>query len=548
MKLFGKMILVGLLAATAGGCFESHPGLVDVPREAAPTPDDGGFDPDVPDDRGARDDTDGGSDVREDARDDADDGADPPDVDVPDTGSDACDPGLECPNDPIDGPIGRTCLDDTECDPGLRCVMETSEVFDGEIYASWRGGYCLTVGTGDAACDPDVAETCPVGSTCLCLGTDPAGQRYFGCLDACSAASSAGVPWTANCDCRDGYDCSLVGEFCYPGCSNDRECCEIWHDGEGGAEDAVRQPSEVRFLAPSECTDTCDPCTFRCDRNGCPGGDCRIGDPCEHDSDCPANGRCIAEHFAEAAIGGICVLDRCDLVGRECPAGSGCGNLGLDDRLESLNPPFERPSYTCVAACTVGSRPGDAGFACRDAGALGVADRGDQACVPAGDWFWYDATSSDGYCWPGNFPGGDGPPGHACSLDTDCTSPLGLGRCMHLLGADPGICTSLCNERLGREGTCGGGDSTTGTATGVCLSRVCLPACDAPAGALGANGCPERAQGCYALDLFDSYAWFLDGASEPAGLCLPACSDDAWCSRMFAIPTTCDRATGTCTF
>ena len=140
-----------------------------------------------------------------------------------------------------------------------------------------------------------------ISSYIIYMGLDPAsGRQAYGCLDSCSVASSSGVPWTNNCDCRTGYECSLGGEFCVPGCSNDRECCEIWHDGDGGADDGMRQAGEITELPPEECTDSCDPCTFACVREGCPGGDCAIGDPCEHESDCPAHGRCLDEYsYAE---------------------------------------------------------------------------------------------------------------------------------------------------------------------------------------------------------------------------------------------------------
>ena len=198
---------------------------------------------------------------------------------------------------------------------------------------------------------------------------------------------------------------------------------------------------------------------------------------------------------------------------------------------------------TCAPA---GSGPGDPGYACRDAGGAGVADSGDHACVPVRDEFWYDGTVSDGFCWRGNFRGGTTPLGRACIYDRECVSPLGLGFCLDLVDASETFCVSLCNDRLGRAGACGGADPSSGIATGVCYSGLCLPACDRPGEALGANGCPEPGEACYSLTMFGSYVAVAEGATAPAGLCLPACYDDAWCAAAWATPTTCSPTSGVC--
>jgi len=456
---------------------------------------------------------------------------------------DPCGTGV-CPNDPVDGPVGMPCVDDTYCEPGFDCWTERVDVFNGEEYISWAGGYCLIWGFEDAGCDPDVTEDCPRGSACTSFGqNDETGQYAYGCVDSCSAASSAGVPWTNNCDCRDGYECSIGGEMCFPGCTNDRECCEVWHDGGGGAADGVRQAGEVTVLPASECTDTCDGCTYTCVREGCPSGDCHVGGPCVHESDCPANARCLDEfgYGADVFPGGVCIQDRCDLSGRECPLGTGCANLG------SPGDPF----YTCVIPCEAGTEPGDAGYPCRDVGTADVADAGDYACNPvfSAD-YWFDLTDDTGFCWPGNFGGGTTAFGGSCLEDNECWSPAGLGSCVSLSETPPLFCAASCNDALGQAGFCGGpeGDVDGEPATAVCFSGLCWESCANPNANLGATstGCTLDNMACYPTSMFGTYIYHGTNSATPAGLCFTPCTNNLWCADMWSIPTTCNVATGVC--
>ena len=75
--------------------------------------------------------------------------------------TDPCGTGV-CPNDPVDGPVGEPCLEDTDCEAGFDCWTERVDVFNGEEYISWAGGYCLVWGFEDAGCDPDRARG-PIG-------------------------------------------------------------------------------------------------------------------------------------------------------------------------------------------------------------------------------------------------------------------------------------------------------------------------------------------------------------------------------------------------
>lgn len=457
-----------------------------------------------------------------------------------------------CPNDPVDGPIGTPCLDNPDCMAGLTCFEESVDPFSGEEYIDNPGGYCVVSGYGSAGCDPDVPSSCPNGSKCLYFGENPTtGEAAYGCLDRCSAASSSGVPWTNNCDCRDGYECEISLEVCISGCNpeNERECCEIWHDGEGGAGDGARQRGEVTLLGPDRCTNTCDPCTYRCVNNGCPGGDCHIGDPCEHDADCPADSYCISEFRAcdnpeEFCYfpGGACFKARCDLEGRECPTGSGCTNLGSEDD----------PYIICVKPCEVGTQPGDEGFACRNTGDPGP-DPGDYACLPLfdPDADWLDGTTATGFCYyAGNFPGGTTLLGGECTQNSDCNSPFGLGACVDFLDTPPKFCTVYCNQPAAEAGACET-DDVVGTASGVCWSGVCFEACDHPNAPLGAanTGCTLDSMGCWPANPFieAGAAYVHTGETAPQGFCFPGCTSDAWCDELFGRSgINCDEATGVC--
>jgi cysteine-rich repeat protein len=432
-----------------------------------------------------------------------------------------------CPNDPTDGPAGAPCADVVDCEATFDCWAESISYYNSQAYISWAGGYCLPWGWGTAGCDPDNPASCPTGSACVYLGDNPTtGAQAYGCFDSCSVASSTGDPWDANCDCRDFYECALTGEFCIPGCSNDAECCEIWEDRNS---DQTRQPAEVTVV--EGCVRTCDMCKYSCTEEG--SATAEVGDPCEHESECPPMGRCLAERYYEDFIDGMCIQDRCDLVGRECPAGAGCSNLG------SSADPF----YTCVKPCTVGGEPGDTGFPCRDAGATGPS-AGDHACNPASEGFWFDATTDDGFCFPGNFPGGSVAFGGACTTDDQCVSPLGLGNCYSLIER-PGFCGAACNEGMAADGFCEIDPAAT-DATGVCFSGLCLEACDTPNGNLTENGCSSPTMACYPTTLFGTYVYVTTGKTAPAGLCFPACPNTAFCADMWTGGGTCNTTTGVC--
>jgi hypothetical protein len=464
-----------------------------------------------------------------DGRDDggrADDGAEA-EADV-----DPCGPP-GCVNDPVDGIVGGPCVEDSDCPTGTSCWPEDSAAFDGVQYFTWLGGYCAVLGWGGSTCDTYDPTTCPDGSVCVPFGQTPSGHNVSGCLDDCAVASSTGVPWTTNCDCRQGYQCHPVWQFCISGCTSDAECCEIWHDID---KDGTRNTGEVTRLGRDRCTDVCDPCTFACRRDGCPGGDCRIGGPCEHDSDCPPLSSCIDEFYTEGRFpGGLCIRERCDLVGRECPVGSGCGNLGS----------FYQSYRACLVPCPAGADPGAPGNPCRDVDPPGPS-LGDYACQPAADEaFWMDETVATGYCWAGSFPGGDRPLGATCLLDEECISPHGLGLCLSIPGF-PSECSAMCNAALAADGMCET-DPTSPVASGVCALGVCTPACSEPNGPLGANGCPSPTLACYLTAAVGRWVSARAGVARPEGFCFPSCISDVACEQLWGGERPmCNTVSGVC--
>lgn len=445
----------------------------------------------------------------------------------------------ECETIPSAGDIGSPCVSDSNCDHAASCWGQAEDVFNGELYVASPGGQCVLYGAGTEGCDPRVPATCPPGSRCVFLDTY-AGIEYFGCLDGCEIADSSGAPFDLNCGCREGYRCDMVKKVCVDGCSNDRECCERWWDLNANG---TREPEEV--VLKSGCTNYCDDIpagicqtTYACVNNGDLSG--YWSGPCEGDAWCPPDGRCMDEfHYRDVATGaprfpgGLCVKDACDLVGRGCgDYGGQCANLGL----------VTAPLWTCVGSCHFGRNPADADYECR------TLPGQEQACYPVEPEVWLDPPTDgvDGFCWPGNFPGGSHSVGAACSADADCFSPYGVGFCRNnQYPPSPSYCSAVCNRTAAEDYSICGGDDGTGTASGVCLGDTCFESCDTPGGMLGANGCTLPGMACYMIHLFSDV--YKDGASAlPAGACLPACLGDAWCEEAFGMVMLCDAASGIC--
>jgi hypothetical protein len=371
-----------------------------------------------------------------------------------------------------------------------------------------------------AGCDPDDPSACPAGSRCVHLGLARC-SGTFACMDACAPADPGGVPYGFNACCREGYRCDPGLGVCVPGCSNDRECCEAWHDADG---DALRGEGEV--LLASGCGLSCSPDTY-----GCTGpGAGTYASACTFDSDCPEGATCLPEWcpapFGGPFEGGLCVRERCDLVGVDCAPGAGaCVQMGGPGD----------PLPACMAACVTAATG-----ACRDG----------YACRPAcaGDWVGpAPAGGEDGFCWPAN--GSSAPPEtlyEECTSDAACHSPLGLGICLAVAGQ--ARCSVRCNDSLARaSGVCGGAASPGGLPAGACWQCACRRVCDDPSAPLGDDACAASGRlACYdASALFGEISW-ATGAAPPPGLCLPACSGPDDCTALWGMPLACDTERGTC--
>jgi hypothetical protein len=476
-----------------------------------------------------------------------------PPPDVLDTAGDSpCTAPPTCPNAPADHErYGQPCISELDCGTGNRCLTESVMVYNGETYVSWLGGTCALWGADEAGCDPDDPATCPPGTSCVNFGTS-GGSTYYGCVDACKATDTSWNPYDWNCGCREGYECNINLEACLPGCANDRECCEVWDDLD---EDYQREDGEVY---------TDDTCTNWCDGNGTdeyPGTDCQAsfacineGDPdatwhseCLFESDCPADGRCLNEvYYYDDETGdpyypdGLCLKDRCELMGRGCgtyaDTGGECVNLG------STTDPF----YACIASCQTGYGPEDGDLnPCRH-----PTDGTAYTCTPYPTDRWFPASSvhSDGLCFPAVIADGTNlGVGETCTSDEECVSPLGLGSCWEVMGLS--TCTVSCNQDLTEDnGVCGAPATAGDPAPGVCIG-LCVAGCDTPRGDLGSNGCPTADLACYPND--GSYnggdvAWKDADASNPAGFCLPKCVTSTDCASFWSGATTCNPTTGVC--
>lgn len=446
---------------------------------------------------------------------------------------------------PVAPEIGTECTSPAQCAVEYpRCFTEDTDTYDGETYVTWAGGACATAGGNDLICDiADPVDSCPDGMRCMLFyyfGSTP----VYGCLDACFPDVPGTTPprlTGTNCGCREEYACDINQSVCLPGCSNDRECCEVWIDENG---DYGRDAGEVTLV--TGCTNWCDDdptadgaASYDCVNNGTAGAE--AGDPCVHSSQCPAEGRCLdptIEDSAGAVVapGGYCLKDRCDAVGRGCAAAGGnCGNLGTDDD----------PFYTCVKACHTGDDPDGAGFPCRKTPA-----EEKMTCMPVFAGTPYlDTTGFDGYCWYGFFDTVVTAVDYAtdCEDGADCRSPLGLGRCVRIAeGSTRAFCTATCNQNLAvNHDVCGAGGE------GVCYlpSGACMPACTTPGAAPGANGCPETEPAvwaCYATSAFTTKVFVADGVTMPAGFCFPKCTDNDWCAGAFTAGWTCNTTSGVC--
>jgi hypothetical protein len=461
-----------------------------------------------------------------------------PDTDVP------C-PAV-CQTPPESGEIGAACVSSATCDHAAECITESVESFNGEMYFDSYGGTCVLYGEGTLGCDPAMPATCPDGSGCIFMGSYM-GMDYHGCWDSCEPADTSGNVYDYNCGCRVGYACSLTEGICLSGCSHDRECCERWWDLNG---DYARQADEV--VVREGCTNTCDNgglflgghpalcmVSFGCINNGDPSA--RWGGPCEGDAWCPPDGTCWDEfNYRDETTGeslfpgGYCIKEACNFVGRGCSAfGGACANIGS----------IADPIFSCLGACHAGKELSDPSYECR------TAPGEEQACLPVDPAIWLSPPpgGEDGYCWPGNFPGGGKAIGEPCGSDEECVSPYGLGMCLDINPPTmTPFCGAYCSEASAIATSLCGGNDGSGIATGACWLEICWEACGDAGGPLGSSGCSSPDNACYPTSMMGTFVKVGSGLSIPVGICVPRCLNDAWCEDMWGMPMACDTTSGVC--
>jgi hypothetical protein len=281
----------------------------------------------------------------------------------------------------------------------------------------------------------------------------------------------------SNCDCRAGYACHSLLHICYPGCTNNRECCEIWRDAP--PENGIREDGEVTPVTP--CEGECSLATGLCIYPGNP--DNVLGGPCEHASQCPWESTCYSEYDVPGLVGGACLREHCNLEGRECDDTSGCARIGY----------LGRDLYACVTPCRVGTEPGDRAFTCRP----------EMACYPTPGFLEPPVAlpEADGYCWIGVWNDvGEDMLYQECTEDIQCYSPHGLGFCLTGAG-DRGYCSVFGCRHPEIEDECGRGPD------GTCYSDevpICVRSCVPPG-----SGCPAGSD-CILVE-----------GTEPHWACIP---------------------------
>jgi hypothetical protein len=252
-------------------------------------------------------------------------------------------------------PIGKSCLQDSDCKSGLTCLTAGSDAFNPGGPA---GGLCtIPCGTSDSG-DPD-ADCTAIDKNSVCVGFDTQNGISF-CLQKCTE----GVSSATKCQGRSDMTCSpLVDQngnptfaACQPACGSDFDC------------------------AGRKCDFRTGMCVAKT------SGSLPIGSPCDPDATPdPCNGFCVnfyGSQDAAASKYGVC-FGVCSLN----VDGVGCG---VDP---TSQPPFD---VQCLGPST--SAAGDQGLCFQ------LCDCNDDClnkafiCRPWGDTQSVDATGRKGYC------------------------------------------------------------------------------------------------------------------------------------------------------
>lgn len=422
-KLFGTLVALGLVLGFGCGD-DGMPGV----------------------DSGPVIDIDGGIDGGETPMDDAG-------VDAGDQGPNCGDFGRACDFTTSNPPQGNCRLSDF-CQPDLSFDLNSEDdpirdLPEGQVtlVTFFAGGLCTPdayAGSGTdwqtslGLCEND-SDTCIDDACGTCV-------NFFSgdamCLPSCEPSLDG------RGDCREGWSCDRGLEICIPGCTSDADCRVTREESNGveGIQSSFTCEDDPTACCPEGdencCTEmdccegsenedcywggtnfdiqiwdtdptapVCNLDTGLCQHENPEGAG--VGEPCERDRDCATGMECYEETDSGAFQGGICVIERCDLEGIDCPEGTVCQERGFG-------------SPTCLPPCTFADGA-DFDDESTWLGALGDCREG-YSCF----WNGQDpATENNGACLPGG-PNDVTEPnvGGACETDDDCWSPFGLGNCI----------------------------------------------------------------------------------------------------------------------
>ena len=430
------------------------------------------------------------------------------------------------------GDCDTTCRDDQVCDADDGCVCPEGDIECDSVCVSETDS--ATCGDCDTACRDDQVCT---GDTPACgcaegeteCGTDP-----LVCVDLlsnvtyCSATVDCGtVPCADATPVCDGGTCAAMCSEGLTDCSG--ACLDIVDDpGHCGDCDTVCRDDQI-------CND--DTCECATGLTECDGACVDLQTDADHCGAC-ADAACRDD---EVCTSGSCA----------CPSGlTECDSACVDLQTDADH------CGACDAACRDDQVCASGSCACPS----GLTEC-DDACVNTNTNVLYcgdcDTECDDGeVCAAGTCASDCGdldecddglPMGSPCEEDDECVSPYGLGLCIDFsLPMEP-FCSAQCNNSSSEDFALCGGDDGTGTAMGGCWSGICWEACDDPDGDLGTNGCtmPDD-NACYDASIFSTYLTVGDGLDKPDGICVPACTDNAWCADFYGSPMTCNVGTGVC--
>ena len=268
-----------------------------------------------------------------------------------------CESDLDCGN--------RSCDSETPCPEGQTCsfVGDTGICIGGDDYTTCSSGLCVGGKTDNRYCD--TRGVCQQG-------------------EACSSDNDCAFPKTCyqgGCQfkrrCNGDSQCE-VGEFCDGGfcggdnrCSSDFDCVDGYSCNQSGRCFQDDDRDAAIQIGCEECTDVCNPTTFRCETvvcvvdDDCPCGQCVDGEcidveerDCLSDSDCEDGGKCVCDGTGE---------DRtCSCV--ECRNDSDCFALYQDGDLVCADNVCQTPCYTGLSTgdCFAGLNYGDTCPNCPD--------------------------------------------------------------------------------------------------------------------------------------------------------------------------------------